>query len=96
MGAVSNGLALSNLRSFASTFLVFSDYLKPAIRMSALMDLPVTHIFTHDTINIGPDGPTHQPIEQLESLRMIPNYSVYRPCDITESVSYTHLTLPTT
>ena len=86
MGAVSNGLALSNLRSFASTFLVFSDYLKPAIRMSALMDLPVTHIFTHDTINIGPDGPTHQPIEQLESLRMIPNYSVYRPCDITELI----------
>ena len=86
MGAVSNGLALSNLRSFASTFLVFSDYLKPAIRMSALMDLPVAHIFTHDTINIGPDGPTHQPIEQLESLRMIPNYSVYRPCDITELI----------
>lgn len=86
MGSVSNGLALSGLRSFASCFLVFSDYLKPSIRMSALMNLPVTHIFTHDSINIGGDGPTHQPIEQLESLRMIPNYSVYRPCDITELI----------
>ena len=86
MGAILNGLALSNFRPFGSTFLVFSDYLKPAIRLSALMSLPVTYIFTHDSVNIGQDGPTHQPIEQLASLRSIPNFNVYRPADSKEIV----------
>lgn len=84
MGAILNGLALNNFYAFGSTFLVFSDYLKPAIRMSALMNLPVTYIFTHDSINIGQDGPTHQPIEQLASLRSIPNLEVFRPADAKE------------
>lgn len=86
MGAISNGLALTNFRVFNSTFLTFSDYLKPAIRMSALMKLPVTYIFTHDSISIGSDGPTHQPIEQLAMLRSIPNLNVYRPCDENELI----------
>lgn len=86
MGAVLNGLALSGFNSFGSTFLVFSDYLKPAMRLSALMNLPVTYIFTHDSINIGQDGPTHQPIEQLISLRSIPNMTVFRPADIKEII----------
>ena len=86
MGAISNGLALTNFRVFNSTFLTFSDYLKPAIRMSALMHLPVTYIFTHDSISIGSDGPTHQPIEQLAMLRSIPNLNVYRPCDESELI----------
>ncbi len=86
MGAILNGLALLNFRPFGSTFLAFSDYLKPSIRMSALMNLPVTYIFTHDSINIGSDGPTHQPIEQLASLRSIPNLNVFRPCDAKELI----------
>ena len=86
MGAITNGLALTNFRPFCSTFFAFSDYLKPAIRMACLMDLPVTYIFTHDSINIGQDGPTHQPIEQLASLRAIPNLYVYRPADAVELV----------
>ena len=84
MGAISNGLALSGFRPYASTYLAFSDYLRPSIRMSALMNLPVTYIFSHDSITIGADGPTHQPIEQLASLRAIPNLYVYRPGDIKE------------
>ena len=86
MGAILNGLALSNYYAFGSTFLVFSDYLKPSMRLSALMNLPVTYIFTHDSINIGQDGPTHQPIEQLISLRSIPNMNVFRPADAKEIV----------
>lgn len=86
MGAISNGLALLGFRPFASTFLTFSDYLKPAIRMSALMNLPVLYIFTHDCVKIGKDGPTHQPIEQLSNLRSIPNLNVYRPADIKEVI----------
>lgn len=86
MGAIANGLALSGFRPFVSTFFVFSDYLKPAIRMSSLMHLPVVYIFTHDSITVGQDGPTHQPIEQLASLRIIPNLDVYRPCDAHELV----------
>jgi len=70
--------------SYGSTFLTFSDYLKPAIRLSALMKLPVTYIFTHDSVSVGEDGPTHEPIEQLSSLRAIPNLTVYRPADIKE------------
>lgn len=84
MGAILNGLALLGLKTCGSTFLVFSDYLKPAIRMSALMSLPVTYIFSHDSILIGQDGPTHEPIEQLAMLRTIPNLITYRPADITE------------
>ena len=84
MGAILNGISLYNIRTFGSTFLSFSDYLKPAIRMSALMNLPVTYVFTHDSINIGEDGPTHQPVEQLTMLRSIPNLTVYRPCDAKE------------
>ncbi len=84
MGAILNGMALSNLKVFASTFLSFSDYQKPAIRMSSLMNLPVTYIFTHDSVYVGQDGPTHQPVEQLTSLRTIPNFTVFRPADINE------------
>ena len=86
MAAMMNGLALTNLRPFGSTFLVFSDYMKPSIRMSAMMNLPVTYIFTHDSIRVGEDGATHQPIEQLGALRSIPNFTVYRPCDYKELI----------
>ena len=85
-GAILNGLALSNLRVFGSYFLAFSDYLKPSIRMSAMMNLPVTYIFTHDSILVGRDGPTHQPVEQLAMLRSIPNFTVYRPSDYKELI----------
>ena len=84
MGAILNGMALSKLRVFGSTFLIFSDYMRPAIRLSALMELPVTYVFTHDSIGLGEDGPTHQPIEQLMSLRMIPRLIVIRPADANE------------
>ncbi len=87
MGAIMNGMALSGLRPYGSTFLVFSDYLRPAIRMSALMNLPVIYIFTHDSITVGPDGATHEPIEQLASLELIPNLYVYRPYDFNELVT---------
>ena len=86
MGAIMNGLALSGIRSFGSTFLVFSDYLKPAIRMSAIMNLPVIYIFTHDSITVGEDGITHEPVEQLASLELIPNLYVYRPFDVNELI----------
>ena len=84
MGAISNGLALSNLRPYCSTFLCFSDYLKPAMRMSAMMNLPVVYIYSHDSINIGQDGPTHQPVEQMAMIRSIPNMKLYRPADMKE------------
>ncbi len=84
MGAVANGISLSGLRTFASTFFVFSDYARPAIRLSALMKLPVIYIFTHDSIGVGEDGPTHQPIEHLASLRAMPNLEVIRPADANE------------
>ena len=86
MGAILNGLSLSKFKVFGSTFLVFSDYLKPSIRMSALMNLPVTYIFTHDSVSIGQDGPTHEPVEQLTMLRATPNLCVYRPADAKELV----------
>lgn len=86
MGSISNGLALSGLRPYASCFLSFSDYLKPAIRYSAMMHLPVVYIFTHDSILNGEDGPTHQPVEQLTMLRSIPNLNVFRPADANEIV----------
>ena len=86
MGAIANGIALTGLTPFASTFFSFSDYLKPAVRMSALMDLPVVYVFTHDSITVGEDGPTHQPVEQLISLRSTPNLDVYRPADSNEVI----------
>jgi transketolase len=84
MGAILNGLALSKLRPFGSGFLIFSDYGRGAIRLSALMEIPVIYIFTHDSISVGEDGPTHQPIEHLISLRAIPNLVVLRPSDANE------------
>ncbi|HUL13034.1 MAG TPA: transketolase [Methylococcaceae bacterium] len=84
MGAILNGLALAKLRPYGSTFLIFSDYARPALRLSALMELPVTYIFTHDSISVGEDGPTHQPVEQLPSLRAIPGLVIFRPADANE------------
>jgi transketolase len=86
MGAIVNGLALSKIRAFGSTFLIFSDYMKPPIRLSALMDLPAITIFTHDSIGLGQDGPTHQPVEQLAALRAIPGLITLRPADANEVV----------
>src|SRR6056297_2295307 len=86
MGGVVNGMALhKGVRPFAATFLVFSDYMRPAIRLAALMKQPVIYVFTHDSIYIGEDGPTHQPVEQLEALRAIPHLQVYRPADAEET-----------
>jgi transketolase len=84
MGAIANGLALSALRPYASTFLVFSDYMRPAIRMAALMKLPTIFIFTHDSFSVGEDGPTHQPVEQIASLRAMPGLMTIRPGDANE------------
>ena len=84
MAAVLNGMSLSKIRPFGSTFLIFSDYAKPAMRMSSLMELPVIYVFTHDSIGVGEDGPTHQPIEQLAALRAIPGLTVLRPADANE------------
>jgi len=86
MGAILNGLALSKIRAFGSSFLIFSDYMKPPIRLSALMELPVIYIFTHDSIGLGQDGPTHQPVEQLIALRSIPGLITLRPADANEVV----------
>lgn len=85
MAAIGNGLALhGGLRAYVSTFFVFSDYVKPMARLSALMGLPLTFVLTHDSIGVGEDGPTHEPIEQLAMLRSMPNFTVYRPADATE------------
>ncbi|MBQ2639316.1 MAG: transketolase [Bacilli bacterium] len=86
MGAILNGIALCGYKTYGSTFLSFSDYMKEPIRLAAMMNLPITYIFTHDSISIGQDGPTHQPIEQLASLRAIPNLEVYRPADANEVI----------
>ncbi|MDH6230391.1 transketolase [Mesorhizobium soli] len=86
MGAILNGLALCKLRPYGSTFLTFSDYMKPPMRLSALMQLPVTFIFSHDSIGLGQDGPTHQPVEQLIALRSIPGLVTLRPADANEVV----------
>lgn len=87
MGAIVNGLALSGLRAYGSTFLVFSDYMRPPVRLSALMDLPAFTVFTHDSIGVGEDGPTHQPVEHLASLRAIPGLLTIRPADANEVAS---------
>jgi len=94
--AISNGLALAKLRPAWSTYLTFSDYARPAIRLSALMELPVVHIFTHDSIGLGEDGPTHQPVEQLASLRAIPGLNVIRPADANETVEAWRVALDVT
>jgi len=87
MGAIANGVALhGGIRPFTATFLVFSDYMRPAVRLAALMEIPVIFIFTHDSIGLGEDGPTHQPIEHLMALRAIPNLTVIRPADANETV----------
>jgi len=86
MGAICNGMALhGGVRPYCATFLVFSDYMRPAVRMAALMGQPVIYLFTHDSIYLGEDGPTHQPIEQLEALRLIPNLRVFRPATVRET-----------
>ena len=85
MGAIANGLALSYIRPYTSTFLVFSDYMKPPIRLAAIMELPVIFVFTHDSIGVGEDGPTHQPIEQLTQLRATPGLLTIRPGDANET-----------
>lgn len=86
MGAISNGLALHGFRPYLSTFMVFSDYLKPSLRLSCMMNLPNIFIFSHDSISVGEDGPTHQPIEQLLTLRAMPNLDVFRPADANEVI----------
>ncbi len=85
MGAIANGLAVSKLRPYTGTFLIFSDYMKPSIRLAALMEQPVVFVFSHDSIGVGQDGPTHQPIEQLAGLRAIPGMLVVRPADANET-----------
>jgi transketolase len=88
MAAIGNGLALhGGLRPFVSTFFVFSDYVKPMARLSSLMGLPLTFVLTHDSIGVGEDGPTHEPIEQLAMLRAMPNFTVFRPADATETIA---------
>ena len=86
MGAILNGLSLSKLRPFGATFFIFSDYARPAIRLAALMELPVVWVFTHDAMGDGEDGPTHQPVEQLASLRAVPGLTLFRPGDANEVV----------
>lgn len=87
MGSIMNGLALHGMRPYGGTFLIFSDYLRPTIRLAAMMELPVVYVFTHDSIGLGEDGPTHQPVEHLTSLRAIPNLLVIRPADGNETVA---------
>ena len=84
MGSIVNGMGLSGLRAYGSTFFIFTDYMRPPIRLAALMDLPVIFIYTHDSIGLGEDGPTHQPIEQLMSLRAMPRLLTFRPADANE------------
>ncbi|HET7873308.1 MAG TPA: transketolase, partial [Terriglobales bacterium] len=84
MGAVLNGLSLSKVRPYGATFLIFSDYARPAMRLSAVMEIPVIYIFTHDSIGLGEDGPTHQPVEQLVAMRAMPGFIVMRPADANE------------
>lgn len=96
MAAIANGMALhGGVRPFVGGFFVFSDYMKPAIRLSALMDLPVIYIFTHDSIAVGEDGPTHQPIEQISQLRSIPHFNVIRPADANETIAAWEVILKT-
>jgi transketolase len=84
MGAIANGMALTGLRPYAATFFVFSDYMRPSVRLAAIMGLPVLYVYTHDSIGVGEDGPTHQPIEHLAAMRAIPGLFVIRPADANE------------
>jgi transketolase len=93
MGAIVNGLAHCRLRAYGSTFLVFSDYMRPSIRLAALMELPSTFVFTHDSIGVGEDGPTHQPVEHLAALRAIPGLVVLRPADANETAEAWRVTM---
>src|SRR5204863_7247253 len=86
MGAVLNGLSLCKVRAYGSGFLIFSDYGRNPLRLAAIMEIPVIYVFTHDSIAVGEDGPTHQPIEHLASLRAIPGLITLRPCDANEVV----------
>ncbi len=96
MAGIMNGIALhGGLRPFGGTFLVFSDYCRPSIRLSALMNIPVIYVMTHDSIGLGEDGPTHQPVEHLASLRAIPNLTIIRPCDIIETIEAWQIALKT-
>jgi transketolase len=85
MAAIMNGLALSKVRSYGATYLIFSDYLKPALRLSAIMEVPTIYVFSHDSIGVGEDGPTHQPVEQLIALRSVPGLITLRPADANET-----------
>lgn len=87
MAAIGNGITLHGMRAYVSTFFVFSDYVKPMARLSALMRIPTTYVLTHDSIGVGEDGPTHEPIEQLAMLRAMPNFHVFRPADATETIA---------
>ena len=92
MGAIVNGLVLSKFRAYGASFLIFTDYMRPSIRLAALMKIPSIFIMTHDSIGLGEDGPTHQPIEQYASLRAIPNLDFIRPADANEvSVLWKHI-----
>ena len=86
MGAIMTGLSLTGFVPYSGTYLVFSDYYKAAIRMNAFMGTPVIHVLTHDSVFIGEDGVTHQPTEQLDTLRLTPNLFVFRPCDMEETI----------
>jgi transketolase len=86
MAAILNGLSLSKIRAFGGTFFIFSDYARPAIRLAALMELPTIYVFTHDAMGDGEDGPTHQPVEQLISMRAMPGLCLLRPADANEVV----------
>ena len=96
MAATLNGMALSNLRPYGATFFIFSDYLRPSMRLSALMGLPVIYIFTHDSIGVGEDGPTHEPVEQLAAVRAIPNVLLIRPGDANEVTEAWRTIMPQT
>ena len=96
MAGIMNGLALhGGIKAYGGTFLVFSDYCRPSIRLSALMKLPVVYVMTHDSIGLGEDGPTHQPVEHLAALRAIPNLNIIRPCDIIETIEAWEIALET-
>ncbi len=97
MAAIGNGMMLhGGLKTYVATFLVFSDYFKPMARLSALMEVPLTYVLTHDSIGLGEDGPTHQPVEHLTMLRAMPNFNVFRPCDATETNAGWYLAMTAT
>jgi transketolase len=96
MGGILNGIAASGLRAFGGTFMVFSDYMRGALRLAAIMELPVTYVFTHDSIAVGEDGPTHEPVEQIMSMRLIPHMRVIRPADANEAAMAWRLAIEST